>query len=165
MAECATWETRETEPLEWLGLLWPGRGKDVRWALILALRCLSFSSHCAMCHCRCLEAKLSPIWGPQPTTRSLRPSFKYPCLLAQPSPIPAASLEPQPLRNWPCRGSPRPGRSHRRPRGASPRAQRSLGCRLGPRPSPLGWQREVQAAAHGGRARALVDAGARRVWR
>lgn len=80
------WETQETEPLERPGLLWPGQGKDVRWALVLALWCLGFSSHCAMCHCRCLEAKLSPIWGPQPTTRYLRPSFKYSCLLTQPSP-------------------------------------------------------------------------------
>ncbi|MEJ1283400.1 hypothetical protein NN561_014371 [Cricetulus griseus] len=76
------------------------------------------------------------------------------------SPNSAASLEPQPLRTWPCRGSPRPGRSHRRPRSAFPRVQQSLGCRLGPKPSRPSWQREVQVAAHGGRARALVDSGA-----
>nr|BAC38106.1 unnamed protein product [Mus musculus] len=73
------WETQETERLKWHRLLWPGqRERKVRGALLLALRCLGFSSRCAMCYCCCLEANLSLIWGPPADNMVPKAKFQIP---------------------------------------------------------------------------------------
>lgn len=166
VAECAMWETQETERLEWHRLLWPGqRERKGRGALILALLCLGFSSRCAMCFCRCLEANLSLIWGPPDDNMVPTAKFQIPLPTGTALPHTRGLPGAPATQELALQGFPQARSFPQMSQGAFPRAPRSLGCRLGPWPSQRGWQRAVQTAAHGGRARALVDSGARRVRR